>query len=110
MKTILIKNKPLQPATSGKSNTIKNKKPVTMKKPETKQPFKLNVLGLFTLETPVEGMCFKKILLLTVVILAFILAIIIVLKWYAIPGLSLSSITAKIAKLDVRKLIKSRAP
>jgi hypothetical protein len=110
MKTILLKNKSLQPETSGKSNTIKNKKPVTMKRPETKQPFKLNVLGLFTLDTTMEKLSFWRLILLIAVIMIFILGVVLLLKSYAIPGLGLSAITAKISKLDIRKLIKSRAP
>lgn len=81
-----------------------------MKKTETKEPFKLNVLGLFTLETTVEKMCFKKILLLTAVILIFILAVIIVLRWYAIPSLGLPAIVAKISRSGIGKIMKSRAP
>ncbi len=81
-----------------------------MKKTEMKEPFKLNVLGLFTVDTTIETLSFGKMLLLIALIMIFILAIIIALKWYAIPGLSISAIAAKISKLDIGKIIRSRAP
>ena len=77
---------------------------------ETDKPFKLNVLGLFTLDTTIKKMSYKEILLLIVVIMVFILAIVFVLKLYAIPGLGLSAITAKISKSAIGKIMKSRAP
>ncbi len=72
----------------------------------TKKPFRLNVLGLFNLET--ENMKTWELLLVLVVVMAFVLTIIVLLKGYSIPVLSIPSIIRKSNK--ILRFFKSRDP
>ena len=72
----------------------------------TKKPFKLNVLGLFTWES--ENWTVKEVALILAMIMAFILLIIILLK-YAIPTLTVPPILGKIG-FAIRKILSSRSP
>jgi len=74
---------------------------------KTKKPFKLNVLGLFTWES--EDWTVKEVALIMAIVMVFILAIIIILKLYAIPTLGTPMLVNKIGS-GIQKIIKSRAP
>jgi hypothetical protein len=67
-----------------------------------KRPFKLSVLGMFRLET--ENMSLKEILIILAVVMGFVIAIIILLKSYALPTLGVSGIRSTV------KLFRPRAP
>ena len=71
-----------------------------------KKPFKLNVLGIFRLET--ENMNLIEILLIMIVVMGFVIAIVILLKTYALPALVVPGIIKKVG--TVIQLIRSRAP
>lgn len=74
---------------------------------KTKKPFKLNVLGLFTWES--EHWTVKEVALIMAIVMVFILAIITILKLYAIPTLGTPMLVNKIGT-GLQKIIKSRAP
>ena len=74
---------------------------------KTKKPFKLNVLGLFTLES--EDWTFKEVALIMLIVMIFILGIITLLKLYAIPALGTNVVVNKIST-GIQKIIKSRSP
>jgi hypothetical protein len=70
---------------------------------------RLNVLGLFTIEAPVQKMTVKQIILIMVLVMAFIVVMIIILKWYAIPTLGTPITINRICK-GIAKIFKSRSP
>lgn len=72
-----------------------------------KKLFKLNVLGLFTWES--EEWTFKEVAIIMLIVMAFILAVIVILKFYAIPALGTPAFINKIG-LGLKKIIKPRAP
>jgi hypothetical protein len=71
-----------------------------------KKPFKLNVLGIFRLET--ENMNLIEILLIMIVVMGFVITIVILLKTYALPALVVPGIIKKVG--TVIQLIRYRAP
>jgi len=71
-----------------------------------KKPFKLNVLGIFRLET--ENMNLIEILLIMMVVMGFVIAILILLKTYALSALILPDIIKKAGAAI--QLIRGRAP
>jgi hypothetical protein len=71
------------------------------------KPFKLNVLGLFTWES--ENWTVKEVALIMAIVMIFILAIIAMLKLYAIPTLG-TPVLFKNIGTGIQKIIKSRAP
>lgn len=73
---------------------------------QSKKPFKLNVLGLFSIET--EDLSFKQKLIVMIIVMLFMLAVIVLLKVYAIPVLSTSGIIKKTG--SIINFFKSRSP
>jgi hypothetical protein len=73
----------------------------------TKKPFKMKVLGLFTLEG--ENWNFRDVALILGMIMVFILLVIILLKVYAFPTLTGPPILDNIGAA-VRKILSSRSP
>lgn len=71
-----------------------------------KKPFKLNVLGIFRLET--ENMNLLEIILIMIVVMGFVIIIIILLKAYALPALGLTGIIKKVGSSI--QLFQSKAP
>ncbi len=71
-----------------------------------KKPFKLNVLGVFRLET--ENMNLIEIILILMLVMSFVIAIVILLKVYALPALSAPGIMNKLGTFI--QFFKSRAP
>ena len=70
-----------------------------MKNPETNQTFKLNVLSIFRIEALIEKkLSFSDLCIVIAIILAFVMLIILVFKWYAITGISIGAIGNKILK------------
>lgn len=80
-----------------------------MKKTYTKKPFKLNIL-CFKLDTAIAEMSFLQIVIIIAMGMIFILALVILLRGYAITGLSLLAIIEKISNLEISKINKSRSP
>ncbi len=80
-----------------------------MEKSHNTEPFKLNVLNLFTIQAPVKKITVTQMILLIGVIMLFIIAMIIILKWYAIPALGGPVAINKIG-IGIGKLFKSRSP
>lgn len=72
-----------------------------------KKPFKLNIMGLLKWES--EEWTVKEVALILVLVMAFIITIIIMLKMYAIQTLSTPILINKIGN-GLQKIIKSRAP
>lgn len=80
-----------------------------MNKNDTKVPLKLSILG-FRLDTTITKMSFLQVLILIVMGMFFVLALVILLREYAITAISISAIIDKLSKLEILKIIKSRAP
>lgn len=74
---------------------------------KTRKSFKLNVLGLFKLES--EEWTVKEVALIMGIVMVFIIAVIILLKIYAIPTLGTPMLMNRIG-MGIGKIIKSRAP
>ena len=74
---------------------------------KTKKTLKLNVLGLFKWES--EEWTVKEVAVILVLVMAFVIAIIIVLKVYAIPALGTPVLMDKIGT-GISKITKSRSP
>ena len=75
----------------------------------TPESFKLNVLGLFTIQAPVKKITIAQIILIMVLIMAFIITIVWLLKLYAIPALSGTATIGQL-KGTITNMIKSRSP
>ena len=75
----------------------------------SKEPIKLNVLGLFTIQAPVKKVTVKQMILIMVVIMAFIIAMTIILKWYAIPVLG-GPVAINQIGIGIAKIFRSRSP
>ena len=75
-------------------------------KEEIKKPLKLNVMGLFSLET--ENHKLWELLLIILIVMAFVLAVLFILKMYAIPVLGVPGIVKQAGVLI--KALKSRSP
>ena len=79
----------------------------TQKKSELTE---LNLLGLFSLKTKVKEMTFAQLMVFVTIILAFLLAVIIVLRWYAVPTVGVPAILSQIPKLGIGRIFKARSP
>jgi hypothetical protein len=75
-------------------------------KEEIKKPMKLNVMGLFSLET--ENHKLWEFLLIMLIVMLFLLAVLFILKIYALPVLGVPGIIKKAGVLF--KTIKSIPP
>jgi hypothetical protein len=75
----------------------------------TPELFKLNVLGLFTIQAPIKKITIAQIILIMAIIMVFIIIIIWLLKVYAIPALSGTATIGQV-KGAISNMIKSRSP
>lgn len=71
-----------------------------------KRPFKLNILGIFRLET--ENMFLWEILLVIALVMIFVITAIILLKTYVLPVLSVHGIITKLC--SAIESAKTRSP
>jgi|KBSMisStaDraftv2_1062788.scaffolds.fasta_scaffold997161_1 hypothetical protein len=76
----------------------------------TKNPFKFNLLGLFNLDTEIiKTMSFTQILILIILVMGFLLAVIWLLKLYAIPLFTGTGSIKTVMGL-IEKIKKVRSP
>ena len=75
-------------------------------KEEIKKPMKINVMGLFSLET--DNHKLWELLLIMLIVMAFVLLVLFILKMYAIPVLDVPGIVKQTGLLI--KALKSRSP
>lgn len=76
----------------------------------SKKPFKLKLLGLFSLETETEQtISFAQIMIIIGMVMIFLIVIAFVFKWYAVPLFTGAGSIGK-AGAWVSKFIKSRSP
>jgi hypothetical protein len=75
-------------------------------KEEIKKPMKLNVMGLFSLET--ENHKLWEFVLIMLIVMLFLLAVLFILKVYVLPVLGVPGIVKQAGVLI--KALKSRSP
>lgn len=83
------------------------KKNIKKIEPQSNVPFKFSS-GFFKIETIIKQLSFWQSLLLIIISMVFILLIILMLKQYALAGISISAVSA-LSGIGISK-IKSRSP
>ncbi len=73
------------------------------------EPLKLSVLGLFNIQAPVKKISVNQMILIMAVIMAFIIIMTLILKWYAIPALG-GPVAINQIGIAIAKVFKSRSP
>jgi len=71
-----------------------------------KKSFKVNILGLFSLET--DDLTFKQKFIMMLTVMLFVIIIIVLLRVYAIPVLGVTGAGSKLG--GFLKIFKSRSP